>query len=224
MRRRYVAPISNSPPLPCALLSNLQLWRQSYRKSMEEYKEAMKEYSAARGGVTSPLADIHDDEISDEAEAGAVDTDAEATFGEESEEDAPAKAPSPPPKVPSPPAAKTPRANKRQKVGKTNGIIAPTPAPAAAPSPIPVPIPSIVKSTSILPPGSGPAVENPAQPKEKGKKVKGSKEPSPEESKKKRTARKAKGDEETEAAPVESAPPVEKKKRDRKRKSEGTAA
>ena len=213
---------SNSPPLPCALLSNLQLWRQSYRKSMEEYKEAMKEYAAARGVVTSPLADIHDDEISDEAEAGAVDTDAEATFGEESEEDAPVKAPSPPPKVPSPPAAKTPRANKRQKVGKTNGVIAPIPAPAAAPSPIPVPIPPMVKSTSILPPGSSPAIENPAQPK--GKKVKGSKEPSPEESKKKRTARKAKGDEETEAAPVESAPPVEKKKRDRKRKSEGTTA
>jgi transcriptional regulator HMO1 len=192
---------------------------------MEEYKEAMKEYAAARGGVvTSPLADIHDDEISDEAEAGAVDTDAEATFGEESEEDAPAKAPSPPPKIPSPPAAKTPRANKRQKVGKTNGVIAPIPAPAAAPSPIPVPIPSMVKPTSILPPGSSPAVENPPQPKEKGKKVKGSKEPSPEESKKKRTARKVKGDEETEVAPVESAPPVEKKKRDRKRKSEGTVA
>ncbi|OCL05150.1 hypothetical protein AOQ84DRAFT_356086 [Glonium stellatum] len=200
-----------------------ELWRQSYRKSMEEYKEAMKEYAAARGGVTSPIPDVHDDEITDEVDAGALDTDAEGTSGEESDEDVPAKAPSPPPKVPSPPAAKTPRANKRQKVGKTNGVLAP--APATAPSPIPVPIPTMLKPTSILPPGNSPVVENAAQPKEKGKKVKGSKEPSPEESKKKRTARKVKGgDEETEAAPVESAPPVEKKKRDRKRKNEGTTA
>lgn len=200
----------------------LQTWRQSYRDSMEQWKEEMAAYTAKNA---SAAIDLHDDDEASEAEAeveleAAADSDASS----EDEELAPAKAPSPP--------VKTPRANKRQKtVPAVNGATAPV---LAAASPIPLP-----RSISTAAPPAAVA-ETPAKKERKKKEkaapqpiapapVSSAKEPTPEDGTKKKTksSRSTRNNEvETAVHDKENAPAPEKekKKRERKRKSEGAAA
>lgn len=222
---------ANLPNLSFANLA-LQKWKASYRDSMEKYREDYKEYMASKG-VDAP-ADLHDDgEVSDEAEAGALDSDVAES---ESEDDA---VPIPLAKAPTPPAAntKTPRPNKRQKTAQTpqvNGSLAPVSiAPASAVSPVPLPASNKPSQTQVVPPGS--SVETAKDKKDKKKKAApqpiapapaGNKEPSPDDPKKKTKS----GRSTRNAEPEPEVPAVEKeikptKKRDRsKRKSEGAAA
>ncbi|KZM28329.1 uncharacterized protein EKO05_0003622 [Ascochyta rabiei] len=198
-----------------------ETWRQSYRDSMEQWKEEMAAYTAKNA---SAAIDLHDDDEASEADAeieleAAADSDASS----EDEEPAPAKAPSPP--------VKTPRANKRQKTvqnSTVNGASAPI---VAAASPIPLP-----RSASAAAPPV-PVAETPAK-KERKKKEKPApqpiapapaKETSPEEGSKKKT----KSGRSTRNNEVEltvqdkenvAAPEKEKKKRERKRKGEVAAA
>ncbi|KAF2206086.1 hypothetical protein GQ43DRAFT_436506 [Delitschia confertaspora ATCC 74209] len=222
-----------------------ELWRASYRSSMEKFKEDLKEYEAKTG---AKLAEVHEeDEATDEAEVGAVDTDADASDDSDNEGDHGAgKAPSPPPVA----NTKTPRANKRQKTTvaatpQTNGNAASTPVPIAAAPPIshvPVPVgmgmPVRPSFGSVVPLPVSSAVELPtAAPtpakKEKAKKDKKDREKekaaTPAKSPEKKKARSTRQQEAAENAEnheaTTAAPEKEKRKRDsRKRKSEGVNA
>ncbi|ORY15737.1 hypothetical protein BCR34DRAFT_598253 [Clohesyomyces aquaticus] len=217
-------------------------WKASYRESMEKFKVEMAAYVAQTGG--DAVAAIHDEEeVSDEAEAGALDSDASSDSDEET-----SAVPAPIVKAPTPPTAntKTPRANKRQKLAaSTNGSLAPVPIAPAISGHSPVPLPIVSKPVSILPAGGSNGVESTPAAKEKGKKREKkekaapqaiapalsslAKEPSPDDGKKKAKSRSTRATEaetasET-AAPAEKEVAAKSKKRDRsKRKSEGTAA
>lgn len=196
-----------------------ETWKQSYRDSMEQWKEEMAAYQAVKG---SAIVDIPDEDDASEAE---VEIPAESDESSEDEEPLPAKAPSPP--------VKTPRANKRQKLAQNpalNGAAAPV---VAAASPIPLPRSASAAATTAA------AVETPAK-KERKKKEKvekaapqpiapaPAKEASPEEAAKKKPTKSSRTtrNNEAEAADKETvaAPEKEKKKRERKRKPEGAAA
>ncbi|XPS79781.1 hypothetical protein M3J09_011753 [Ascochyta lentis] len=201
-----------------------ETWRQSYRDSMEQWKEEMAAYTAKNA---TAAVDLHDDDEASEAEAeieleAAVDSDASS----EDDEPAPAKAPSPP--------VKTPRANKRQKTAQNPAVNGATAPVVAAASPIPLP-----RSISTTAPSTAVA-ETPAK-KERKKKEKpapqpiapapaaSAKETSPEEGTKKKTkSGRSTRNNEVELAVQDkenvAAPEKEKKKRERKRKSEGAAA
>jgi hypothetical protein len=229
------------------MLSFKQRWKASYRDSLEKYLIEKKIYDGT-AGVTDPA--LHEEEPSDEAEAGALDSDASS----DSEDESAAIAPTPT-KVLTPPVAntKTPRPTKRQKTaptpqvnGMANGAASTVPVPIApATNHTVVPFPVIPPpKTQILPPGSSAEVPAPTPAKEKKDKKKKAvpqpiapapaKEPSPDDPKKK-----AKGSRSTRNTEVEGEAPatpaaavVEKtelkgtaKKRDRsKRKSEGVPA
>ncbi|KAF2808385.1 uncharacterized protein BDZ99DRAFT_521941 [Mytilinidion resinicola] len=184
-----------------------ELWRDSYRDSMKVYNAEVAEYNKKKGIQHSVPA--LEGEI-DDADAGAIPSDMEASSSDDSDEDSPNR-----PKAPTPPFV-TPKPNKRQKAAKTNGV-APTPIlPASTTtmrSTVPIPIPH--RATSVKPPGTAsPAVENG---KVKSKKIK-EKEPSPEESKKKRARRNVADEDE---GTVAQEPP--KKKRDHRKKKDATA-
>jgi len=199
-----------------------ETWKQSYRDSMEQWKEEMAAYQAVKG---SAIVDIPDEDDASEAE---VEIPAESDESSEDEEPLPAKAPSPP--------VKTPRANKRQKLAQNpalNGAAAPV---VAAASPIPLPRSASAAATTAA---AAAAVETPAK-KERKKKEKvekaapqpiapaPAKEASPEEAAKKKPTKSSRTtrNNEAEAADKETvaAPEKEKKKRERKRKPEGAAA
>jgi hypothetical protein len=196
-----------------------ETWKQSYRDSMEQWKEEMATYQAAKG---SAIVDIPDEDEASEAE---VEIPAESDESSEDEEPLPAKAPSPP--------VKTPRANKRQKLAQ-NPALNGAAAPVAAASPIPLPRSASAAAATAA------AVETPAK-KERKKKEKvekaapqpiapaPAKEASPEEAAKKKPAKSSRTTRNNEAeAALEketvAAPEKEKKKRERKRKPEGAAA
>ncbi|OSS52606.1 hypothetical protein B5807_02228 [Epicoccum nigrum] len=198
-----------------------ETWKQSYRDSMEQWKEEMATYQAAKG---SAIVDIPDEDDASEAE---VEIPAESDESSEDEEPLPAKAPSPP--------VKTPRANKRQKLAQNpavNGAAAPVVAAAS-----PIPLPRSVSAAAT--PAAAATVETPAK-KERKKKEKvekavpqpiapaPAKEASPEEAAKKKPTKSSRTtrNNEAEAADKENvaAPEKEKKKRERKRKPEGATA
>ncbi|KAF2661891.1 hypothetical protein K491DRAFT_710319 [Lophiostoma macrostomum CBS 122681] len=207
-------------------------WKDSYRKSLVKYKAEMQDYLAKKG-ITAPV-ELHDDEEpSDEAEAGAMDSDVSS----DSEDMSAAIEPPPVAKAPSPPAAKTPRPNKRQKTAQTphaNGSSAPVPiAPATTSTPIPLPGSDGSKTpaqTQIPLPNATPAPAKEKKDKKKKDKAtpqpiapapSATKEPSPDDTKKKSKSRSTRNTE------VETETPAEgkSKKRDRsKRKSEGVTA
>lgn len=86
------------------MLTIPQGWRQSYRDSMEQWKEDMAAYTA-KNAIAA--VDLHDDDEASEVEAeleieAAIDTDASS----EDEEPLPTKAPSPPVKTPAPTSAR----------------------------------------------------------------------------------------------------------------------
>ncbi|KAF3002367.1 hypothetical protein E8E13_000318 [Curvularia kusanoi] len=195
-----------------------ETWRQSYRDSMEQWKEEMAAYQASKGSAVVPIED------DDEASEAEVEIAAESDSSDEDEEPAPAKAPSPP--------VKTPRANKRQKLAQNpavNGVAAPV-IPAASP----IPLPRSTASAAATPTAA--TAETPAK-KERKKKEKAdkpapqaiapapAKEASPEEAAKKKTksSRSTRNNEAEEKENV-AQPEKEKKKRERKRKAEGAAA
>ncbi|KAH7138503.1 hypothetical protein B0J11DRAFT_500718 [Dendryphion nanum] len=204
-------------------------WRQSYRESMEKWKLESEIYK--NSGLAAPFAQ-DDEDPSDEAEGGAIDSDVEV----ESEDDDEAAAAAAAAKETTPPAAgKTPRPNKRQKtvaaqVNGTSHASATGPAAAAAAG-------SPSKQTPILPPSA----EAPAAAAKKDRKKKApaaqaiapapaaQPEPAPEDIKKKaksgRTTRNAAEVEvETPAAAVVEKTPAAKKSRSSKRKSEAAAS
>ncbi|KAJ4330490.1 hypothetical protein N0V95_010046 [Ascochyta clinopodiicola] len=208
-------------PIAAQTLTARQTWRQSYRDSMEQWKEEMAAYTAKNA---TAAIDLHDDDEASEAEAEIeIEAAADSDASSEDEEPAPAKAPSPP--------IKTPRANKRQKTAQNAAVNGATAPIVAAASPIPLP-----RSTSTAAPPV-PVAETPAK-KERKKKEKPApqpiapapaKETSPDEGSKKKT----KSGRSTRNNEIEltvqdkenvAAPEKEKKKRERKRKSEGAAA
>jgi len=88
-------------------------------------------YNASKGG--DAVVEPHEEEVSDEAEVGALDSDAESESDDEGT--SPVTAPLPPV------ASKTPRPNKRQKIAATpqvNGSSAPA-STALGPTPVPLP-------------------------------------------------------------------------------------
>ncbi|PSN66681.1 hypothetical protein BS50DRAFT_573508 [Corynespora cassiicola Philippines] len=203
-------------------------WKASYRQSMEKFKEEYAAYMA-NTGVNAP--ELHDALASDEAEGGALDSDVESADEDEA-------LPTPVAKAPSPPAAKTPRANKRQKTASTpaaNGTAAHVAiAPATAATPVPLPKQSAAAAAAAAAAAEAP-VTAPAK-KERKKKAAPQaiapapgKDASPEETKKKakgaRSTRNTEAEAEPEKENVKEKEVKPTKKRDRsKRKSEGTAA
>ncbi|KAF2107608.1 hypothetical protein BDV96DRAFT_589062 [Lophiotrema nucula] len=199
-------------------------WKASYRDSMEQFKKDLAIYQASVGTD----AVLHDDEeASDEAEAGALDSDA-------SSEDEDAIVPTPLAKAQSPPVGKTPKA-KRQKTSQANG--ASTLAAIAPANSTPVPLPTPAGSRTAVP-APGTASEAPAaaakNSKKKDKKAPqpiapapatpAQKEPSPDDTKKKTKSRSTRNTEAEGETPAQE-PPKTTKKRDRsKRKSEGAGA
>ncbi|KAJ4338809.1 hypothetical protein N0V87_003724 [Didymella glomerata] len=193
-----------------------ETWRQSYRDSMEQWKEEMKTYTASKGVAAADLHDDDEEEAEAEVEVEAV---AESDDSSGDDEPAPAKAPSPP--------VKTPRANKRQKIAEKPAVNGAAQPVVAAASPIPLP-----RSTSTVAHPSS-VTETPAK-KEKKKKEKAApqaiapapaaaaKETSPDEGSKKKTksSRSTRNNEPEASADKENvaAPEKEKKKRERKRK------
>ncbi|KAF2476146.1 uncharacterized protein BDR25DRAFT_90932 [Lindgomyces ingoldianus] len=214
-------------------------WKASYRDSMEKFKEEMKTYTAQTNADAAALHD--EEEASDEAEVGALDSDA----SEDSDGEAAAVVSAPFLNAPTPPTAntKTPRANKRQKTAtQTNGTLAPVPIAPAISGHSPVPLPIVSKlMPQILPAGSnGIDTSTPAKGKDKKTQKKDkptpqpiapalssqTKEPSPDDPKKKSKSRSTRNAEaETPSEPVVEKEATKTKKRDRsKRKSEGVAA
>ncbi|KAF1923664.1 uncharacterized protein M421DRAFT_425556, partial [Didymella exigua CBS 183.55] len=198
-----------------------ETWRQSYRGSMEQWKEEMATYTASKGVA---VADLHDEDEDDAEVDVEVEAAVESDDSSEDDEPAPAKAPSPP--------VKTPRVNKRQKTvqnAAVNGAAAPI---VAAASPIPLPR----SAPTVAPPSA--VTETPAK-KEKKKKEKAApqaiapapaataKETTPDEGikKKPKSSRTTRNNEPEASADKENtaAPEKEKKKRERKRKENAAA-
>ncbi|KAF1973692.1 hypothetical protein BU23DRAFT_598826 [Bimuria novae-zelandiae CBS 107.79] len=210
-------------------------WKASYRESLETYTKEMNAYKAQKGAEAAEA--LAAEEVSDEAEAGALDSDGNASDeAEEASDDepSPSKAPTPPPTFAKNAAnGKTPsRPSKRQKTAATlaacgvNGHVPIAPAAgreAQAQTPIPPPV--TARAQTAVPPPTLATVEATPAKKDKKKKEKATtpvKEASPDEARKEK---KSKSGRATRATGAEDNAGVEEKvgkKRDRsKRKSEG---
>ncbi|KAF2276965.1 uncharacterized protein EI97DRAFT_449764 [Westerdykella ornata] len=212
-------------------------WKASYRESFQRWREEYDAYMASKGEPVSADVDMHDDEEpTDEAEVGALDSDA-SSDAEDNGESGGAKAASPPAA-----SSKTPRPSKRQKTAppQINGATVPVPiAPAvaaAAPTPIPVPGSAKPAQTHVPPPSFGvdaPLVTPLKEKKDKKKKDKSGATPAAEDANGEETKKKSKSGRTTRGAEAENETAEKdkekekepKKKRDRsKRKSEGVTA
>lgn len=216
----YTAPFHHST-------DTSQKWKASYRESMETYNKEMAAYKASKGAAAVEEPAAEDDVSEAEVEAGALDSDDDASSEDASDDEpSPTKAPTPPPTYTA--NGKTPsRPNKRQKTAATSAVngnaqvsIVPTTVGQT-----PVPPPATKVQTVVPPPALATVEATPAKKEKKKKDVKAApvaKEPSPEEAKKDKKEKKSgRATRATEAEGEEKA----SKKRDRsKRKSEGGAA
>jgi hypothetical protein len=215
---------------------------------MEKWKEEVAIYRATKGDAAALEVDLHDEEEpTDEAEAGALDSD----ISTDSEDNATGDLAGPDTKAPTPPvadASKTPRPSKRQKTQATRQVngTSNTPVPiapaVAAHTPVPFPVTNAQRAAQanipLLSSGAEPPATSPVKDKkDKKKKEKAApqpiapapaaKEPSPDDNKKSKKSGRTTRNTEAEAEPpaVEKEKEPKAKKRDRsKRKSEGTAA